>query len=185
MEEVAMKWVIRVVVTLVGLVLLSAAVLFAMGHRANAGRLDTSIEIQAPPATVWAWLNDSDKLKQWVSWLVEIRPVGPQTGVGAKEVWVMRDENNGGALEEVTATCTDYLPQQRIVVALSAPGGFDGDQTYTLADAGNGRTRLEIDGRFRFTTWLAQLMEPVITPSAEKKMIGDLARLKSLIESAK
>ena len=40
-----------------------------------------------------------------------------------------------------------------------------------------------VPGRFRYTVWLAQLMEPLITPSAERKMVADLAHLKSLIEA--
>ena len=180
-----MKWAIRVVLTLVGLLALSGAVLFAMGRRSNAGRVMASVEIQGPPATVWAWLTDGDKMKQWVGWVAEVRPVVSKVGVGAKEVWVMHDANNGGAVVEVTSTCTEYVPQSRMTVALSAPGSFAGDQSYTLADAGNGRTRLEVDGRYRYLMWLAQLMEPVITPSAEKKMAEDLSHLKSLIEAAR
>jgi hypothetical protein len=37
-------------------------------------------------------------------------------------------------------------------------------------------------GRYRYAVWLARLMEPVITPSARKKMVTDVAKLKSLIE---
>jgi hypothetical protein len=38
-------------------------------------------------------------------------------------------------------------------------------------------------GLFQFSQWFANLMEPVITPQAEKKMAADLARLKALVES--
>jgi uncharacterized protein YndB with AHSA1/START domain len=178
-----MKWVIRVALTLVGLLVLSSVVLFAMGQRSNAGRTTTSVDIQAPRATVWAWLNDHQKMKQWVGWVVEVRTVVDKTGVGSKEVWVMKDPNMNNSLVEVTSECTEYVPEQRITVALSSQGMFAGDQSYQLADAGNGATRLTIDGRYRYSMWFARLMEPVITPSAEKKMVADMAHLKSLIEA--
>jgi carbon monoxide dehydrogenase subunit G len=67
-------------------------------------------------------------------------------------------------------------------LAMSTPGAFEGTQTYKLTDLGNGRTHLEIAGQYRYTVWIAQLFEPLITPAAQKKMDDDAARLKSLVE---
>jgi hypothetical protein len=94
---------------------------------------------------------------------------------------MMKDENNGGQLMEIAGTFSQYEPPSKMTVQLSAPGGFDGTQAYRLTDLGNGRTRLEIDLDFHFTSALARLMEPLITPQAEKKMVSDLDHLKSLV----
>lgn len=173
-----MKWVIRIVGGLAAVLLLGVVVLFAMSHRANAGRLNASVELNAPADRVWTWVTEPAKLTQWVSWLVEVR------GERAQCVWVMRDENNGGQLMEIHSTVVEDAPPRRFRVSLSAKEGFDGEATYELTDLGAGRTRLDIRSAYSFTIWFAKLMEPVIMPSAKKKMDGDLARLKSLVEAA-
>jgi hypothetical protein len=83
----------------------------------------------------------------------------------------------------ISGTCTEYAPPKSLGIKLGVPGEFDGQQNYRLTDLGNGRTRLEIAMSFRFDSAFAKLMEPLITPSARKKMDGDLMRLKSLAET--
>jgi len=183
-EEVEMKRVLWIGGGIVGVLVLGVVVLMVLGHRANAGQVHASTEIRASRERVWAWLEDGDKLKQWISWLVEVRADPTQgPGVGAKRVLVMRDENNGGQLMEVQSTCAEYSPPAHIVLKLSSMGAFEGDQTYELVDLGNGRTRLLVNSRYHFTLWLANLMEPLITRLAQKKMDGDVAHLKSLLET--
>lgn len=94
----------------------------------------------------------------------------------------MKDENNGGMLMEIDGTCSEYAPPSRLTVQLKSGGDFDGQQAYLLTDLGNGRTRLEMDSNYHFTSALARLMEPLITAAAEKKMVGDMAHLKSLVD---
>ena len=132
-----MKWMLRIGAGLAGILLLAVVVLFAMGLRADAGRAHASTEIVASRDQVWAWVDDPDKLKQWISWLVEVRtdPAHP-TGIGAKRVLVMRDENNGGQLMEIEGTIREYARPQRLSMQLSSGGAFDGDSTYSLADLG-------------------------------------------------
>ncbi len=180
-----MKWVLRIVAILVALPLMGVVVLLAMGQRSGAGHMHVSTEIQAPPEHIWPWLQEGGRLKQWVSWLVDIRE-GPNgfDRVGAQRVWVMRDENNGGALMEIQVTCTEYAPPARMGVRTSTAGVFEGRQGYRLTDLGTGKTRVEADDQYEFQMWLARLMEPLITPQAEKKMRGDLARLKLLVEKS-
>jgi len=178
-----MKWVLRIVGILVALPLLGAVVLLAMGQRSSAGHTHASIEIQAPPDRIWPWLEDSARLKQWISWLVDVRNGAKNgTGVGAQRVFVMRDENNGGALMEIEFTWTEYAPPTTLVARSTTAGIFDGLQGYHLTDLGGGRTRVEIDGQYQFHIWMARLMEPLITPQAEKKLRADLAHLKQLVE---
>jgi uncharacterized protein YndB with AHSA1/START domain len=179
----AMKCVLRVVAILVALPLLGAAVLLLMGHRSGAGHSHASIEIQASPERIWPWLEDSGRLKQWVSWLVDVResPHGSQ-GVGGQRVWVMRDENNGGALMEIPFTYTEYAPPARMTARTYTAGLFQGWEAYRLTDLGNGRTRVDSDGQYEYLMWMARLMEPLITPQAEKKMRADLAQLKLAVE---
>jgi uncharacterized protein YndB with AHSA1/START domain len=180
-----MKWILWIGGGLIGVIALACVVLLILGHRANAGRTTVSADINAPPAQVWQWLDEPGKLKQWISWVVEVRtPNGSAaSGVGAKRIIVMKDENNGGMPMEVDGVYTRYQPPTEMDLAMSTPGAFEGTETYRLTDLGNGRTHFEVDGRFRYSIWMAQLFEPLITPAAQKKMDGDVSRLKSLVEA--
>lgn len=175
-----MKWVLRIVGGLAAVLVLGAITLMVMGHRANANHIHSVAELSGTPADIWPWINDADKVGKWVSWVVEVR--NPSTySVGAKRVVVMKDENNGGQVMEIAGTFSEYQPPSRMTVQLTSAGGFDGTQAYRLTDLGDGHTRLEIDFDFHFTSAFARLMEPLITPQAEKKMVSDLDRLKSLV----
>ena len=177
-----MKWVLRILATFGALIIIGMIVLLAMGQRANAGRIHVSADIGAAPAQLWPWLNEGEKLKQWVSWLVEVRG-WDHPGVGSSRVWVMKNENQGGQLVEVLGKCVEYTPPARLTVQLSSAGTFEGQQAYRLEDLGNGRTRLEVNGNYHFSFWFIRLMEPLITSAAEKKLVADVAHLKSLLES--
>ncbi len=180
-----MKWILRIAGGFTALLLIAVALLFALGHRADAGRVHVSTEINASAEQLWPWLNDTDKLKQWITWLVDIRQDQSPTGVGTKQVWVMRDANNGGQLMEMEGTFTEYQPPSRESVHIYSAGMFDGQQSYSVQDLGAGRARLDIDGRYQYSQWFAALMEPLITPAADKKLRDDMARLKALVEKEK
>ncbi len=180
-----MKWLKWIGIVLAALLILPVVTLLILGQRKDAGHVHGSIEIATSPQQLWPWLEDGDKLKQWVSWLVEVRVPDPAIhGVGASHVWVMRDENNGGKRMEVVAKNREYAPPSHLALQISSPGvEFTGENSYELVDMGNGKTRLEMDSRYHFSNWFANLMEPVITPAVRKKMLGDSARLKAIFES--
>jgi uncharacterized protein YndB with AHSA1/START domain len=186
LEENAMKWVKRIAIVLAVLLIVPMATLLVLGHRKNAGVAQAAAEIDAPPDQVWTWLDDGDKLKQWVSWMVDVKYPDPQrtNGLGASHVLVMKDENNGGMLMRIVSKYSEYAPPSRMTVQVGdTEGMFTGAETYLLTDLGNGRTRLEVRGRFHYSQWFANLMEPLITPQAEKNMAMDMAHLKRLAEA--
>ena len=181
-----MKWLKWIGIVLAALIILPVAALFAMGFRQGAGQMHASAEIAAPPDSVWPWIDDGAKFKQWVSWTVDVTYPDPQKthGVGASRVLVMRDENNGGALMRITTRCSEYVPSSLMTVHMTdGDGMFEGDQTYKLTGIGNGHTRIDVSSHYRLNQWFANLMEPLVTPAAEKKMKMDIAHLKSLVES--
>lgn len=175
-----MSTIWRICRALIAFLFVAILALFAAGYRKNAGAVQVTAEIGTPPERLWPWLDEGERAKQWVSGLTEVRRASspPSNPVGTTEVWVMRD---GGSFMEVTGTCTEYIKPSRLSVHLSAPGAFDGDQTYRLTDLGGGKTRLEMTGRFHYAGLLGRLMEPFITPSAQKQMEADVTRLKTLI----
>jgi len=155
-----MKWMKRIAMVLAVLLIVPMAALLILGHRANAGRVMAAAEIDAPPDQLWTWIDDGDKLQRWVSWLVEVKypDPGKAHGAGASRILVMRDENNGGMLIQIIGKCSEYAPPSRVTLQLAdTEGMFHGEETYQLMDLGNGRTRVEIQGRFSLLRVVCQL----------------------------
>lgn len=174
------KWLKYGALTLLAIIVLSVGFLLFLGQRADAGVMRSSIEIARPPKEVWAWLEEKDKFKQWVSWTVDVQDGGPN-GVGGTRRTTMKDPNMDGELVVVDSVTREYVPYSHIKVDLSAPIGFDGVVTYDLEDLG-GSTRLTVWGKFNYHHWLARLFEPLVNPQAQVKEDEDLATLKSLAE---
>lgn len=172
-----MKWILRILIGVIALLVLAAATLWGMGLRKDAGVMRSTIEIAAPPQVIWEWITESDKVRAWVGWLVEIREVGPH-----HEVWVMEDRNNGNARMEIDGVSTLEDPPRRLQAHTVTAGAFEGEQGFVLTDLG-GRTRLEMTSSFELKQWFARLMMPVVKYSAQAKMVEDLARLKTKAEA--
>lgn len=173
-----MKWVWRGVTGTAAGLLICAAVLMALGRRTDAGVFRTGIEIAQSRDALWPWLQEPDKLKAWVGWLVEVREVGAN-----HQLWVMIDHDLGDQRIEVNSVATAKEPPRHMVAHVSSPGAFDGEETYWLTDLGNGRTWLAIECRYLYSNWFAKLLEPLITRQASKKLIDDVSKLKSVTEA--
>jgi uncharacterized protein YndB with AHSA1/START domain len=178
-----MKWLLRGLGATAALVVICVVALLIMGRRSDAGEVNTAIEINRPPVVVWPWITQPEKQKKWVSWLVDIRPLNQAQGVGAREVWIMRDANNGNREMEIIGEVTELNPPKSVAVKLWSEGRFDGTARYDLTDIGNGRTRMESTGKYHYSQAFARLLEPFISPQAKKKMDLDLTTLKAQIEA--
>jgi uncharacterized protein YndB with AHSA1/START domain len=179
-----MKWVKIGVVSILGLILLATAALAIAGMGADANRMTASAVFKAKPAAVWLWLYKPERVKQWVSWLVEIREEAAGEPVpGGKAVWVMEDRNNNNARMEITGTVESVEPLRKLAISMTAPEGFHGTNTYTLTEQPDGSTRLDSDSRFVFEDRFARFMTPLVLWQAKKKMLSDLDHLRALIEA--
>ena len=180
------KWILIVLGSLVGLLVLCLGVLLAMGASQDANRMTTSIVIHQKPEAVWPWLYKPDKVKQWVGWLIEIREEGSgEPMVGGKAIWVMEDRNNGNARMEITGTVKAIDPGRRLEIDMTAPEGFHGSTVYTLTALADGSTRLDTDSRFTFDNAFARLMTPLVMWQAKKKLVDDQGHMRSLAEGGK
>jgi uncharacterized protein YndB with AHSA1/START domain len=179
-----MKWVLRIVGALVGLAVLAVLILFALSKRPDAGKGEVSIEIAQPPTVVWAWITEPEKLKQWVGWLAAVESdTTTAMGVGHREVWVMDDPNAKEPMRLPAVVTAEDAPHSGSA-HIEVPGSFEGEVSYVLTDLGGGRTRLTQKADFRYTNPVFALLEPLVTPEANKKMATDLARLKAKAEAA-
>lgn len=179
-----MKLAIRIIGGTLAVLALAFLGLWAASNRRDAGRMRGNIEIARPPEDVWVWLHQPDKLTQWVGWLAEVQQdsTSAPEGIGHRETWLMDDPRLRQKLP-VVGTTTLWEPPHQLGVHLEVPLRFEGDVLYKLVDLGNGRTRLEQDGRVRYLDRFAALMEPLVTPDAMRKMVADMNRLKAAVEA--
>jgi uncharacterized protein YndB with AHSA1/START domain len=179
-----MKWVIRIGGTIAAVLVVAVAGLWIASNRRDAGRMRASIEIERTPEEIWPWITEPEQLTEWVGWLAAVEPdtTSPAEGIGHRETWVMDDPRAKGRMRW-PGTITLWEPPDQVGVHLEVPGSFDGDVLYTLTDLGNGRTRVEQDGRFTHASKLVSLLEPVMTPDAMRKMFDDMKRLKQKVEA--
>jgi uncharacterized protein YndB with AHSA1/START domain len=179
-----MKWILYVFAGLVGLVLLAVVVLLAIGGGRGEGRLVTTVEIAKPASVVFKWITEPPRLKSWIGWLVDIQMLTPEVGrVGSRHVWVMEDRNNNNQRMDIEVETTRVEPDRLLEVRLNVPAGFTGTVTYELQPMDANRTHLTYRGTYRYDHWLAKLLEPVISRSAQQKLQEDIQRLKQLAEA--
>jgi uncharacterized protein YndB with AHSA1/START domain len=181
-----MKWVLRILLGIVTIVALAVAALWLLGLRSDAGHSAAEVVIDRPPAQVFRWLTDDDRLKKWIGGLTEIHQiVGPPDGgeIGRKFRMTEIYKDQRAEMETVT---TKFQQDRAISIYVSSAGdpsnGFTETADYTLTDLG-GKTRLRLEGKAKYFGLVPRLFEPLITPEATKKLTEDLQRLKSLVEA--
>ena len=179
-----MKWVLYLLAGLAGLLVLAVIVLLAIGGGRGEGRFVKTIEIAQPASVVFKWITEPPRLKSWIGWMVDIQMLTPEVGrVGSRHLWVMEDRNNNNQRMEIEVQTTRVEPDRLLEVQLNVPAGFTGTVTYELQPMDQKRTLLSYRGTFRYQHWLAKLLEPVISRSAQQKLNEDLQRLKQLAEA--
>lgn len=179
-----MKWVKISIGSILGLIVLATAAVAIAGMRADANRLQCSLVIRQKPAAIWPWLFEPAKLKQWVTWLVEVRDEGSgEPAPGGKSTWVLEDRNNGNQRMEIHSVVESVEPARKLAVSLDSPIGFRGSSTYRLIENGEGSTLLESDSRYTFENGFARFMTPLVIWQAKKKMLSDMDRLRALLEA--
>jgi uncharacterized protein YndB with AHSA1/START domain len=180
-----MRWLLYALSAVGGLLVICIVVLLFLGGGRGEGRHVASIDIAKPPGTVFTWVSRPEKLKAWVSWMVDAQDLTPnQTGVGARHVWVMEDRNNNNARMDIESEITRYEPDRVLETKVAAREGFTGDVRYELEPMDANRTRLTYRATFKYEHWLAKLLEPVISRSAQQKLEDDMRRLKQQVEAA-
>src|SRR5436190_6831101 len=181
-----MKWIKIVLGSVLGLILLATAALAVAGMGADSNRMVTSIVIRQKPAAIWPWLYKPDKVKQWVSWLVEVHEEGVGEPMpGRKAVWVMEDRNNNNARMQITGVVDSVEPNRKLAISISAAELFHGTNVYTLTEQPDGSTLLESDSRYNRNNGFAKFMMPLVIWQARKKMLGDLDHLRTLVEASR
>jgi len=179
-----MKWLARILLALVALLLLGVLGLFLAGKREGAGFHQATVEIARPPEQVWRYLTEPALNQKWRSGILEVTPL-TEGGlrVGARErVLVSVGEGETMVVEdEITRV---EAPHRLELTLKSGPGSdvsFVEQVAYTLEEQGGG-TKLTFTGRSEFSG-VAALFEPIITPAALANLEKELQALKATVEA--
>jgi uncharacterized membrane protein len=180
-----MKWLLYLFAGIVGLCALAVVVLLLVGGGRGEATLVHSVEIAQPATVVFRWIREPERVRSWLGWMVEIKTLTPgQEGVGAREVWVMEDRNNNNQRMEIATEVTQFEADRVYEASLNVPAAFTGTVRYDLQPLDAGHTRLTYRGDFKYEHWLAKLLEPLISRSAQQKLEEDLRRLKQKAEAS-
>ena len=132
-----------------------------------------TVEIARPPAEVFPWLLEADKVPRWTSALESYKPVtaGPPA-VGSRFRQALDVKGRRITVElEITR-----LDPPRGAESRFSEHGFNVVTTYALAEVPAG-TRLTQRIDAGFGSFSARLLAPVVEPYLREKLERDLAAL--------
>jgi uncharacterized protein YndB with AHSA1/START domain len=136
-----------------------------------------TVSIPKPPAEVFPWLLEVDKVPQWTTRLQSYDVLGDGTlGAGTRIRQVL---TVGGQPLDVEIEVVRYEPPGYAESRFST-NGMDVDTTYALREAGGG-TELTQTLEGSANGFKARLLMPVVQPKLEAKLTEDLERLRELL----
>jgi uncharacterized protein YndB with AHSA1/START domain len=134
-----------------------------------------TVTIPRPPEEVFPWLLEGDRVPQWTSGIESYEPEG---AVGPGSTIRERLEVSGQTFD-VTMEVLRYEPPREATTRFST-NGVEVEATYVLAPDGAG-SRLTQSLEAKARSFSARLLVPVVQPRLERKLIGDLERLQTLL----
>jgi carbon monoxide dehydrogenase subunit G len=134
-----------------------------------------TVEIPRPPADVFPWLLEEDKVPVWTGNLDSYHTVGD--GALARGSRVRQVLEISGRRIDVEMEITRYDPPGAAETRFST-NGIEVINEYALAQVG-GATRLTQSLEAKPSGLSARLLMPVIQPRLEEKLTQDLERLRA------
>jgi carbon monoxide dehydrogenase subunit G len=140
-------------------------------------RCESTVGVARPPAEVFPWLLDADKVPRWMTGLQVYEPLDP----GPLRV--------GSRIRQELSVSGQQLRFELRVVELDPPGravlrfegsGFKAANEYSVREAGGGaEVTWVISGDT--TSFKAKLIAPMVQAKLQEKLETDLARLRALL----
>lgn len=134
-----------------------------------------SVEIPLPPAEVFPWLLEEDKVPRWTGNLESYSQVDGTLGEGSRVRQVL--EISGRRID-VELEITSYDPPKGAETVFST-NGIKVVNAYALEVMGAG-TRLTQSVDAKPSGLTARMLVPIIQPRLEQKLTEDLERLREL-----
>ena len=141
-------------------------------------RSEHTVEIGARRDRVFAWLVEPELMLRWIGGLREFHPLDPEPGVGARSRQVVEV---AGRRMDVESRITAFEPERLLAAELDGKG-FHVDTRHELEDDGAGTTLVRAEAHTRLSGIAGRLLGGVVERGAQRKLEGDLARLKQLVE---
>jgi carbon monoxide dehydrogenase subunit G len=137
-----------------------------------------TLTVARPPAEVFPWLLEAERVPRWSSGVESYEPSGP-LAAGAR---VRQRLEVSGQRIDVDMEIVRYDPPREAETRFST-NGIDVVNVYVLAAEGTG-TRLtqSLEAHARGLT--ARLLLPAVQPRLERKLSEDLERLRALLASS-
>ena len=133
-----------------------------------------SVEIPRPPADVFPWLLEEDKVPRWTGHLTRYERIGDGVlGAGSRMRQVL--EVSGRTID-VELEVTGYEPPSGAQTRFST-NGIEVVSSYALEAASAG-TRLTQTIEAKPSGLTARMLVPVVQPRLEEKLTQDLERLR-------
>ena len=138
-------------------------------------RFSHSVEITRPPAEVFPWLLEADKVPVWTSSLESYERLDDGTlGRGSRVRQVL---DVSGRRIDVELEVTSYDPPNGAETRFST-NGIEVVNAYELAASGAGTTLTQsVDAKPNGLT--ARMLVPIVQPRLEEKLTQDLERLRA------
>ena len=173
-----LKWVLGIVV-LVGIVFVVGGLL--LPREVQVAR---SIQIEAPPADVFPYVNSLKATEAWSPWMgrdpnIQTTYSGPETGVGAKLEWASEHPQVGNGSQEIMTS----IVNERVETALDF-GEMGTAKAAFIIDDKSGATKitwtLDTDmGVNPVGRWMGLMMDRLVGGDYE----AGLTNLKALVEN--
>ena len=136
-----------------------------------------SVEIPRPPAEVFPWLLDDDKVPRWTSHLERYERLGD--GALSRGSRLRQVLDVSGRKIDVELEITRYEPPRGAETRFST-NGIDVISGYALQPAGAG-TRLTQTLEAKPRSLSARMLVPVVQPRLQSKLTDDLERLRKTL----
>ena len=141
-------------------------------------RSESRVEIGAPPATVFPWLVEPDRLSRWISGFIGSEPIGSgEVRVGSRSHDTIEAE---GRRFEVETEIVELEPGKRVAFRITSDS-HDQTDSYAL-DARDGATELTYRSDMRLRG-LTRLLSPLVASQLRARAEKDLATLKREVEA--
>ncbi|HKH17645.1 MAG TPA: SRPBCC family protein [Solirubrobacteraceae bacterium] len=140
-------------------------------------RCESTVTVGKPPAEVFPWLLDVDKVPRWMTGLEVYEPLEPgPLRVGSR----IRQELSVSGHRLTFEMDVAELDAPRRAVLHFAGSGFNAANEYAVSAAGSGASvTWVISGDT--TSFKARLIAPMVQAKLQDKLQTDLARLRALL----
>ena len=141
-------------------------------------RCESTVTVARPPAEVFPWLIEVDKVPRWMSGLEAYDPAAPgPLGVGSR---IRQRLSVSGQQLGFELELTELDAPRRAVLRFEG-SGFRAANEYTVTEAdGVARVVWVVSGDT--TSFKAKLVAPMVQAKLQEKHDGDLGRLRALLE---